>query len=190
MNIVYNNINREDLPLFLKNNYFKNDIKILEIGVYEGSYASKINEAFPNSSLHLLDTWDTNDTDFYYSARPKAVESAFEVANSRFKNNKNITFIVENSNVAHKKYDKNFFDWIYIDADHSYEAVLSDLNNWYPKLKSNGIMSGHDWNPNPDIEEFDMFGVEKALDEFSKNKNIDLNLTNEQFYKSWFFKKN
>lgn len=51
-------------------------------------------------------------------------------------------------------------------------------------------MSGHDWNPDPSMQEFSMFGVKKALDEFSKNKNLDLNLTNEQFHKSWFFKKN
>ncbi len=51
------------------------------------------------------------------------------------------------------------FDFIFIDADHSYSAVLADLNAWFPKLKPGGIIGGHDWHT-------DYPGVEKAVKEF------------------------
>ena len=37
------------------------------------------------------------------------------------------------------------YDFIYIDASHEYEDVLNDLKMFLPKLKSNGIIAGHDW---------------------------------------------
>lgn len=36
-------------------------------------------------------------------------------------------------------------DLIYIDADHSEEAVFKDILSWYPKLSEMGIICGDDW---------------------------------------------
>jgi len=33
-------------------------------------------------------------------------------------------------------------DFVFIDADHSYEGVLTDIKNWIPKVK--GLVTGHD----------------------------------------------
>ena len=37
------------------------------------------------------------------------------------------------------------FDLIYVDGDHETEAVLSDLENYYPLLMQTGIICGDDW---------------------------------------------
>jgi hypothetical protein len=50
------------------------------------------------------------------------------------------------------------FDLIFIDADHSYEAVRQDIDQWRPKLKKTGIMAGHDYGGT-------WTGVKKAADE-------------------------
>ena len=39
-----------------------------------------------------------------------------------------------------------YFDMVYIDGDHCYQAVYDDLCAWYPKIKMGGVISGHDWN--------------------------------------------
>lgn len=188
--ILNYNFCREELPNYLKNNYFKtSSINILEIGVFEGLYASKIYEVFLDSYIYLLDTWNTSNTDFYYSVRNGLVEKAYSIAKSRFIDKKNVTFLIEDSKTAHKKYEDNFFDWIYVDGDHSYDGVMSDLINFYPKLKINGIFSGHDWDVDPGMNEASLFGVQKALYKFAEDKNIKLNLTNEIYHKSWFFEK-
>ena len=38
-----------------------------------------------------------------------------------------------------------YFDLVYIDADHRYEAVSQDIKAWMPKVKDGGILCGHDY---------------------------------------------
>lgn len=39
------------------------------------------------------------------------------------------------------------FDFVFIDANHTYEAVAKDLWKWWPKVKPGGWMAGHDFTP-------------------------------------------
>jgi hypothetical protein len=50
-------------------------------------------------------------------------------------------------------------DFIFIDGLHEYEQVLKDCRNYYPKIKSGGVFSGHDYKV--------IAGVGKAVDEFA-----------------------
>ena len=36
-------------------------------------------------------------------------------------------------------------DLVFIDADHSYDAVRRDIRSWHGKLKPGALMAGHDW---------------------------------------------
>jgi hypothetical protein len=38
-----------------------------------------------------------------------------------------------------------FFDFVFIDADHRYEAVKADITAWMPKVRHCGIIAGHDY---------------------------------------------
>jgi len=46
---------------------------------------------------------------------------------------------------ASKFYENNSLDFVFIDAFHSYESVTEDIIHWYPKVKENGIIAGHDF---------------------------------------------
>lgn len=37
-------------------------------------------------------------------------------------------------------------DLVFIDGDHSYDAVISDLGSWVPKVRPGGVVVGHDFN--------------------------------------------
>jgi hypothetical protein len=50
------------------------------------------------------------------------------------------------SSKAAKLFDDEFFDYVYIDGDHSHAAVKADLECWYPKVKQGGILAGHDFD--------------------------------------------
>lgn len=51
-------------------------------------------------------------------------------------------------------------DFVFIDADHKYDSVKKDIEKWLPKIKKNGIISGHDYRePSEDN------GVKTAVDE-------------------------
>lgn len=59
----------------------------------------------------------------------------------------NITVIhnFSTSNIAVDAYPDNYFDFVYIDGDHSYKGAKSDLRNYYPKVKRGGVIAGHDY---------------------------------------------
>ena len=43
-------------------------------------------------------------------------------------------------------YEDASIDFVWIDGNHDYEAVIDDINSWLPKLKTGGWMGGHDYN--------------------------------------------
>lgn len=60
-----------------------------------------------------------------------------------------------------EKFQNEYFDFIYVDGDHSYEGVKADIKNYWPKLKKGGVMAFHDTN-----QEY----VQKAISEELKGK--------------------
>ena len=56
----------------------------------------------------------------------------------------NTTIIAATTNDASKTVE-GLFDMVFVDADHSYEAVRQDIDNWLPKVKKGGIIAGHDY---------------------------------------------
>ena len=56
------------------------------------------------------------------------------------------------------QFEDNSFDFIYIDGAHDYESVKKDIELYAPKLKTFGILAGHDY-------EHTWPGVIKAVDE-------------------------
>jgi predicted O-methyltransferase YrrM len=66
------------------------------------------------------------------------------------------------SDEAVTQFDDLSIDFIYIDGCHTYEAVKKDLQNYYPKIKHGGIISGHDYG-GPTTP-----GTTKAVNEFFK----------------------
>ena len=64
-----------------------------------------------------------------------------------------VTFVTHQSNPAHMLFPEEFFDYVYIDANHSEESVYEDMCLWYPKVVDNGILGGHDFDPKfPEVE--------------------------------------
>jgi hypothetical protein len=65
-----------------------------------------------------------------------------------------------------------FFDVVYIDADHTYEGCKQDIVDWYPKMKVGGCLTGDDYR-NAFIKRSGVtFGVKKAVHEFCKENNL------------------
>lgn len=50
------------------------------------------------------------------------------------------------SAVAAQLYAPRSIDFLFLDADHRYEEVVNDLAAWTPKIKRDGIISGHDYH--------------------------------------------
>ena len=76
----------------------------------------------------------------------------------------------EYSTDAARRFPNNYFDLIYIDADHTYEGCLSDLETWYPKVKKGRFLIGDDYRdyvpPRADVK----FGVIEAVQGFAQKE--------------------
>jgi hypothetical protein len=59
----------------------------------------------------------------------------------------NFTFIKDYSYNVVENWNKEI-DYIFIDGDHTYDAVKQDFEQWYPHVKVGGIISIHDSSAN------------------------------------------
>ena len=91
----------------------------------------------------------------------------FETTKRRFHNDESVVITRGRSNIEYSKFENGFFDFIYIDALHTYKSTKEDITNWYPKLKKGGIIAGHDYCLK-DIGKPTEYGVIKAVTEFRK----------------------
>jgi len=69
-----------------------------------------------------------------------------------------VTPLVGDSTEMASHFNDNSVDFAYIDACHEYRKVRLDIMAWIPKVKTGGIIAGHDYNA-------DHGGVIKAVDE-------------------------
>ena len=73
--------------------------------------------------------------------------------------------IRDTSTRAAEQIDDRSLDFVYIDADHRFDAVIADLGAWFDKVRDGGIIAGHDYS-NPDLPD-----VQHAVDGFFQRLN-------------------
>lgn len=183
----------------LVNSIYPNGIGV-EIGVLRGDYSKMILEEWKGGTLYLVDTWrhiseyiDMNgrEDQYHYDCM---IETARNI-----KQYQNRAHMIRMGSVdAATLFPDEYFDFIYIDADHSYEAVKQDLKVWWPKIKKGGIFSGDDFIPEDgDIwlvnnsdgssEYAGKFGVRQAVTEFSNEHGLKIYSTvDEPYWKQWY----
>ena len=137
---------------------------VAEIGVAAGNFSREILRTTNPSHLFLVDCWED------HAAYPESgYAGLYQGVIEQFKDNPTVTIIRQFSKVAAATFPDNFFDWVYIDANHSYEAVRDDLAAWLPKIKNGGFIAGHDYMNHA------YFGVVRAVDEFVAKHNYTIN---------------
>jgi hypothetical protein len=159
----------------------------LEVGVYQGDF-SNVLLGFTNLHLYLLDAWRHFPTGYADSCNASDELQILRMATTVAKLRKyegRFTLIRDLSVSAAEMFKDEFFDFIYLDANHSYQGISEDLNAWYPKLKKGGIFSGHDYVDKPPYME-----VKKAVDEFAQKYNYTVSTTTSDGpYLTWYLTK-
>lgn len=114
-----------------------------EVGVESGRYAYELLTRNPGLHLYCVDAWMPYKGYREHVTTGK-LTSLFEDAERRL-NGLNVTFVKGWSVEMSAKFDDGSLDFVYIDANHDYAHVTEDLEAWVPKVRSGGIVSGHDY---------------------------------------------
>jgi len=178
------NINRTELLRYLPSG------TVAEIGVAKGNFSKSITKIVSPNRLYLIDAWDNFDLGYADKTMvsKKRQQRRYNSVKKYFENYKEVKLIRQKSTVAASLFSDNYFDWIYIDADHSYNGCYSDLNSFDIKVKKNGYICGHDWLA--DGYNREGFGVNKAVTDFVNKNNYYLTIiTNEDKYASYVIAK-
>jgi len=119
-----------------------------ELGVKEGQTLFYLLDHCPKLWMAAVDIWAPQfDVAGYYPYNDwphKRYETKVREKAVDYKGR--IRIMKMNTVVAAKKIKNYTLDFVFIDADHSTEAVMSDIVAWMPKVKvqPRGILCGHD----------------------------------------------
>ncbi len=114
----------------------QNGAVFAEVGLYKGRSAAYMAQAIRASGKDIRFAGVDN---FLYSSRDE-----FDQNMRACGVDMDIVVYSGDSHVIAEEFNDGAFDFVYIDADHSYEAVKRDIAAWLPKIKPGGIIAGHD----------------------------------------------
>jgi predicted O-methyltransferase YrrM len=138
---------QERLALFQTALNLAPQFTVVEIGSYLGASTAFLGLAAlqRDGTIHAVDAW-TNEANGPEGARDTYGE--FRTNTASFEH-----FIVPHrgySTAVHQHEGAIPCDMLFIDGDHSYEAVKADLRDWLPSIKPGGWLAMHDIDQ-PDV---------------------------------------
>lgn len=136
---------------------------VAELGVDSGDFSEKILQICNPKRLELVDVWSSS----------RYGQDKFILVNNKLSKQieKGQVSITRKLSIdAAETFEDNYFDWIYIDTDHSYSTTIQELYAYKDKIKDSGFIAGHDyvmgnWNKRY------KYGVIEAVAEFCVKEN-------------------
>lgn len=141
----------------------------VEIGILNGDFSEMILDTLYPALLMLIDPFEVGG-ESYSSGLTTAYsgEDNHDKVEERFKGRLNVVIGRNYSYNVVKRMEDKSISFCYHDASHLYEDLKRDLNEWLPKMKDDGIISGHDYL------EFEDFGVIQAVNEFMEEHGFEM----------------
>lgn len=151
-----------------------------EIGVFAGELSQRLLKR-EDLRLYLVDSWTAQHAPEY------AASGDFHAGLSQAKQDyycrlakemvsfagKRAQILRQDSREAAQSIPDGSLDFVFIDADHSYEGCRADILAWLPKVKPGGVVSGHDY----ENTDYPKFGVKRAVDELFQEVELGENFT-------------
>ncbi len=128
---------REGLARLFGALHFKEGV---EVGVWQGEYSQTLCQSSPGLHLFLVDPYVPG----VEYGQKFGHEENLRIAKERLANY-NVRFIRLPSLSAAANFKDGSLDFVYIDGEHRYEACVADIAAWSPKVRSGGIVAGHDY---------------------------------------------
>ena len=117
------------------------DCKIAEIGVADGIsalyLAERLNEIGKAFTLYMVD-------DLSYGKYIQLCKIYENIIASGL--GSSIKVVPKDSIEASKDFNDGELDFVFLDSSHQYQETFESIKAWYPKVKDEGIFSGHDFH--------------------------------------------
>lgn len=135
---------------------FPTGSKFVEVGVWKGMSAAymavEIANSGKNIDFYCVDHWLGSEE--HYDPNHHAYEPDIDrlynifIDNMKPVNDYFVPLKMTSLKAASLFADKSL-DFVFIDGAHDYESVIQDIFAWAPKIKDNGVLSGHDIQYDP-----------------------------------------
>jgi len=146
-------LNQKELPIKLRGDRRIHLLRIFrsagftngaEIGIWEGDYSRQMFKRIPNLHLYCIDPWKSYG-DFHETCNEDSLmEEAYQKTIENTKG-MNATILRCESLEAASNVPDGSLDFVFIDGNHNLPYTIADLHTWIPKVRSGGIISGHDY---------------------------------------------
>jgi predicted O-methyltransferase YrrM len=135
-----------------------------EIGVAAGGYSDYLLSQCSGMTLYSIDEYQTG-SDGGYICPPAVAQAKLRKYGDRSK-----LLIMHSLAAALQLAQEQPLDFVYIDGDHRFPAVIKDMLAYWPLIRSGGIMAGHDYDE-------DQPGVRDAVNLFAFSHHLFIRLT-------------
>ena len=137
------NIGRDNLGEMFRDLGFK---KGVELGVERGVFSETLCKGNPDMWLYGVDAWQPY-RGYRDHVSPEKLVKFKQITLQRMRPYK-FSAINEFSMNALNMFDDGELDFVYIDANHEFLQVASDIYHWSKKVRLGGIVAGHDYRQN------------------------------------------
>jgi len=152
----------------------------VEIGVFCGDMSARLLNDPKIDLLYMVDSWGSEHSqayidsgDFHASKTQEEQDNYMGLAKLTTSFAAQRREIIRSSSVdAAAQFPDHSLDFVFIDADHTYDGCMADIKAWAPKIRPGGLLCGHDYM-NTD---YPCFGVERAVDEYVATHGLTLEL--------------
>lgn len=123
----------------------------VEVGAWKGQTASLMASLIQiygkKIYFDVVDTWEGSDEEIHLQDEDVKHGTLYESFLHYTKPFKHIIHPVKLTSLeASNNYNDSSIDFIFLDASHTTEDVLNDIEAWTPKLKEGGVLIGDDYD--------------------------------------------
>jgi hypothetical protein len=145
----------KDRVELLKGIFPKNAV-CAEVGVNQGAFSKLIFRESRPKRLHLIDIWSGIGACGADAATDKEMHGNMANVADQFVEPIKQGLVCLHQGLSHvvlQSFAREYFDWIYLDADHSFDGLLRDLYSvaMAGVVKEGGLIAGHDFGRPEDM---------------------------------------
>lgn len=165
----------------------------VEVGTHRGEFAHKILSSWKEGKLYCVDPWKNlpeykEQAKYLWDSVDRQHDfTHFRELVSPF-GNRCLGLPMCSKEAADNWFDDGELDFVYLDGNHEEPFVTEDINLWWPKIKSGGLLAGHDVVCVNEVNHGWSRFIQPAVFKFAEAQGLDVYFISELIsYMPWSY---